>query len=420
MKTLMARREWLVLAAVSAAFFFLNAATFTSLGVVLYSMLSELHWSQTAAGFSFSLLGIACGLSSPLPAILMKRIGGRWTMVLGAAVLALGFLLAGLTHGLVVFYLATTLLGIGYSLCGNVPGVFLIAGWFPQTSSRMIGFYLMTGAFGAVVGPPLVQGIMSVSGGWRGHWGSMAAVALLLCLACWLLVRDRLAAAPAGAAVEGAAPAAEADEWSDREAIWTPQFLLVSASMAMTMACLTTVDSVAVSHLVQRGGTPAFAAMLLSLVAMLTTIAKGASGWLCERISASLLLAAGIGLQALGMLAFGFAGPGLVAYLFILSYGAGWGISYVAATILLLNYFGPRTGSRILAVVWLLTTVAAAGPLVAGVIADRFGTFSPIFEAYAVILLLMVVPLARLRKPVKKAAQAAPAVEAVSGAVVSG
>ncbi len=417
MKTLMARREWLVLAAVSAAFFFLNAATFTSLGVVLYSMLTELHWSQTAAGFSFSLLGIACGLSSPLPAILMKRIGGRWTVVLGAAVLALGFLLAALTHGLVMFYLATTLLGIGYSLCGNVPGVYLIAGWFPQSSSRMIGFYLMFGALGAVAGPPLVQAIMSLSGGWRGHWGSMSAVALLLCAGCGLLVRDRQIAVPAGADAD--APITQADEWSDREAIWTPQFLLVAASMAMTMACLTTVDSVAVSHLVLRGGTPAFAAMLLSLVALLTTIAKGASGWLCERVSASLLLAAGIALQALGMLAFGFAGPGVVAYLFILSYGAGWGISYVAATILLLDYFGPRTGSRILAFVWLLTTVAAAGPLLAGVIADRFGTFSPIFEVYAVMLLLMVVPLARLRKPVKTA-QSAPPEPAVSGAVVSG
>ena len=107
------QQKWLVLVAVSLIFFFLNGATFASLGVVLFSMIGELHWSQTAAGFSFSLLGIACGLSSPLPAILMKRIGGRWTMVLGAAVLALGFLLAGLTHGLVVFYLATTLLGIG-------------------------------------------------------------------------------------------------------------------------------------------------------------------------------------------------------------------------------------------------------------------------------------------------------------------
>ena len=413
----MARREWLVLAAVSTVFFFLNGATFTSLGVVLYSMLTELHWSQTAAGFSFSLLGIACGLSSPLPAYLMRRIGGRWTVVLGAAVLALGFVLAATTHGLLQFYLATTLLGVGYSLSGNVPAIYLIAGWFPQSSSRIIGLYLMTGAFGAVVGPPVVQAVMAVSGGWRGHWAGMAMVAALLCAACWLMVRDRCIGAPAA---DGTAAPAETGEWADREAIWTPQFLLVAGSMAMTMACVTTFDSVAVSHLVHRGGTPAFAAMVLSLVALCTTIAKGISGWLCERIPPSLLLALGIALQAVGVFAFGFAGHDAVAYLFILSYGAGWGISYVAATVVLLDYFGPRTGSRILAFVWLLTTVAAAGPLIAGAIADHFGTFSPIFQAYAVMLLLMVVPLARLRKPVKKGVKSAPAEDAVEGAVVSG
>lgn len=395
----MMRREWLVMTAVSAIFLFLNAATFTSLGVVLYGMLTELHWSQTAAGFSFSLLGIACGLSSPLPALLMKRIGGRWTVVIGAAVLTLGFVLAALTHGLLVFYLATTLLGIGYSLSGNVPSVYLIAGWFPRTSSRMIGFYLMIGAFGAVIGPPVVQGIMSLSGGWRGHWASMAGVAAALFVFSWVLVRDR---EPQAADSAGAAAAAGSGTggWTERAAVLTPQFLLVAASMATTMACLTTVDSVIVSHMVHRGATAPFAALVLSLVALCTTLTKGATGWLCERFQPSRLLALGILLQGIGMIAFAFAGHDLAAYLFILAFGVGWGVAYVAATVVLLNYFGTAIGSRILAIVWLLTTVAAAGPVVAGAIADRFGTFSPIFEVFAVMQLLLALPLARLRQPV--------------------
>ncbi len=54
--------KWAVFGAVSLAFCFLNLATFTSLGVVLFTMAGELQWSMTAAAFSFSLLGIACGL----------------------------------------------------------------------------------------------------------------------------------------------------------------------------------------------------------------------------------------------------------------------------------------------------------------------------------------------------------------------
>jgi cyanate permease len=127
------RYRWSTLAAVSLVFFFLNGATFASLGVVLYTMIADLHWSQTAAGFSFSLLGIACGVASPLPAILMKRISCRVIIVLGGACLTAGFWLAGASSGLALFYLALILVGLGYALAGNVPGDFLLASWPPRT-----------------------------------------------------------------------------------------------------------------------------------------------------------------------------------------------------------------------------------------------------------------------------------------------
>ena len=69
-----------VMFAASLAFFFVTATTFTSLGYVLYTMVAELSWSKAAAGLSFSLLGLACGIASPLPPVLMKMIGTRLTM----------------------------------------------------------------------------------------------------------------------------------------------------------------------------------------------------------------------------------------------------------------------------------------------------------------------------------------------------
>jgi len=102
--------KWLVFSAVSFAFCFLNLSTFTSLGVVLFTMVGELHWSMTAAGFSFSLLGIACGLSSPLPALTMRWFGARTTLCLGAGLLLAGFYLASISQTIQVF------------LCGDDPG----------------------------------------------------------------------------------------------------------------------------------------------------------------------------------------------------------------------------------------------------------------------------------------------------------
>src|ERR1700740_323333 len=85
--------KWLMFGAVSLAFFFLNMATFTSLGVVLFTMEAELHWSITAAVSSFTFLGFACGLSSPLPGMTMRSWGSRPTVCIGGGLLAVGFYL---------------------------------------------------------------------------------------------------------------------------------------------------------------------------------------------------------------------------------------------------------------------------------------------------------------------------------------
>jgi MFS family permease len=391
--------RWPTLGAVSLAFFFLNAATFASLGVVLYSMIADLHWSQTAAGFSFSVLGIACGVASPLPAILMKHIGCRQIMVLGGVCLAAGFWLAFRSSGLPLFYLAMILVGIGYALAGNVPGIFLVASWFPATASRMIGLYLMIGASGNVVGPPLVRALVAATHSWRIHWRLMSITAALIAVMCLLLIREAPAIEPSPSQSPVAAGAAGSAHWSDRAAMLTPQFLLLAAAMTMTVAGITTTSSVAVGHLVREGATPAFAAWMLSLVALVATIAKGVAGRLCERYAPSRVFAAGLALQCFGDVALSYGGTPLGAYVFAGLFGVGWGWSYLAGCVLPLQYFGREVGSRVLSVVWLLSTVAAAGPLLAGMIADRYGTFSPIFAVFAGLLLVLALAVLKMRAP---------------------
>jgi predicted MFS family arabinose efflux permease len=399
------RYQWSTLGAVSLVFFFLNGATFASLGVVLYTMVADLHWSQTAAGFSFSLLGIACGVASPLPAILMKRISCRVIMVLGGVCLTAGFWLAGASSGLALFYLAMILVGLGYALAGNVPGIFLVASWFPATSSRMIGLYLMIGAAGNVVGPPLVSALVAALHSWRLHWFLMSIAAALIALICLLLIRDApLAQSPerepaAGSVADGGAL------WTEREAMLTPQFMLLAAAMTLTVAGITTTSSVAVGHLVREGATPVFAAWILSLVALVATIAKGVAGRLCENYRPSRVFAAGLALQCVGDIALSYGGSPFGAYAFAAAFGVGWGWSYLAGCVLPLQYFGREVGSRVLSVVWLVSTAAAAGPLLAGMIADRFGSFSPIFAVFAVALMVLAVALVNMRAPSRRALQ---------------
>jgi MFS family permease len=392
------QRRWWVLAAVMVSFFFLNASTFTSLGVALHRMAADMHWSQTAAGFSFSLLGIACGLSSPLPAVLLRHIGARWTITLGGVTLMTGFMLAAASHGLIAFYLAMVLLGVGYSLAGNVPAVYVIAAWFPQTTPRTIGVYLMAGASGAIVGPPLVQVIIAASGGWRTHWLVMAVAAAAIGAVSFLCVCDPAADATRDGKTLQSGWTVD-HGWTSREAMMTPQFVLVAASVALNLACVTTIHGIAVNHLTQLGATEVVAAFGLSMMAVAATVAKGIAGAVCERVPARALLAAGAALQALGMTVFAFADSSISIATFALIFGVGWGISYLAANVLLLEYFGRDTGSQLLAMTYMFSTIAAAGPLVAGATADHFGTFAPVFYLLAVLLAIIAVPIAAMGKP---------------------
>jgi MFS family permease len=413
--------KWLVFSAVSLAFFFLNLSTFTSLGVVLYTMVTELHWTMTAAGFSFSVLGLACGLSSPLPAVCLKWFGGRTTLVFGCVLLLVGFVIASVSHSIAMFYLSMLLLGIGFSLAGNMPGVYLLAEWFEIGTARIIGYYLMFGALGAACGPLIVEAIVSGNGSWRGHWRWMAVAAGVIAVYCLAFVRDvqRNTHATAGHSTaeehsnlsdEQALGVVRDDKaaarWTSRAAIFTWQFFLAAASMTLTMTTVTTYSSVVVTHLVNLGATPAAGALTLSVIAIAATVVKGGAGRLCELIPSAYILAAGLVCQAIGSFLLAYAGSGLLQFASAITFGMGWGLAYVAGTVVLLDFFGGTTGAKILSIVWLVSTAAAAGPLAAGMIADRVGSFVPIFLVLAAFLLVLAVPVFFMRAPVRRTAAA--------------
>jgi cyanate permease len=392
--------KWLVFGAVSLAFFFVNFSTFASLGVVLFTMVKDLHWSQTAAGFSFSLLGLSCGLASPLPALSMKWAGGRVTMGIGTVLLVAGFSLASIAQTLVLFDVAIVLVGAGFTFVGNVPGVFWIAAWFDRGAARMIGIYMMIGAAGAALAPPVVNAIATTAG-WRVNWEVMAILAALIGVACLALVGKRRV--DANAAEAASKPVLSKTEaitgWTTRRAMFTSQALLIAAAHVATMISVTTSHSMVVSHLVKLGSDSQAGAIALSVISITAVLVKAVTGYLCETFPAKSVIAAGLLLQALGNILLSFSDTPFLQFTAAIAFGAGWGLSIVAAMVLPLDYFGGLTGPRVLSIIALLTTFGAAGPFGAGMIADAVGTFAPVFIIFAGMQFAVAVPMFLMRRP---------------------
>ncbi|HEX2760370.1 MAG TPA: hypothetical protein VHM27_07640, partial [Rhizomicrobium sp.] len=104
-------RAWMTLLLVSALFFIITATTFSSLGLALGAMVGEMKWSYSQAGTGFSLLAILCGITSYIPAALIRRFGVRVNFLCGAAVMALAFALLAHAGSLAIYYVGASLAG---------------------------------------------------------------------------------------------------------------------------------------------------------------------------------------------------------------------------------------------------------------------------------------------------------------------
>ena len=405
------QRAWWIFAVVSLCFFFITAGTFSSLGVVLFKMAAELHWSFSGAGAGFALLCLTCGLSSPLPAITIKRVGTRWTMVAGCVTLAIGFALAAVTQSLGLFLVATGLMGLGFTLTANIPGVHLLAAWFPMSAPRIIGFYFMAGGLGGVFGPLLVNALVAERG-WRAHWLVMAVAALLIGVVCSVVLAEAAGSKSQTTGASEAAAGTAGGVWTARAAMLTRQFMIVALAMLVIQTLVTTVHSLIIAHLARLGLSTAFGALVMSILGLSDSIAKGVAGTVSTRIGPRQLLIGGLLMLSAAAVLLALAGSPVIACAFAVMLGVGWGSSWLGATLLLLEYFGAGIAAETVSTATLITTVALAGPVVAGRIADVTGTFVPFFYASAGIMLITALVCTTLRAPV-------PSKQATDGVAVS-
>jgi MFS family permease len=79
--------------------------------------------------------------------------------------------------------------------------------------------------------------------------------------------------------------------------------------------------------------------------------------------------------------------------------GVGYGLSSLAATLLLLNYFGRGRNLELFSLMCLFSTLAAAGPWLAGAARDRLGGFEPAFWLFAALAGLVLLLVAAMRPP---------------------
>jgi hypothetical protein len=85
--------------------------------------------------------------------------------------------------------------------------------------------------------------------------------------------------------------------------------------------------------------------------------------------------------------------------LYAVGSGIGFGLTLLATTVLLLNYYGRRHNLEIFSVTCLIGAVSALGPTVAGLLRDATGGFSIAFQLFAAVIGVILVAVVFMRPP---------------------
>ncbi|HQR89166.1 MAG TPA: MFS transporter [Caulobacter sp.] len=408
-----------LLAGFSLLLFLITASTYGSLGVVLPAMIGELGWSFEKAFLGFSVLGVFTGASSWLPAILIRRIGVRGTLLLGSAVLGAGLLGFAGSESIARYYVGAALCGIGFQMAALIPGTHVLSALY-RKRALPFGIYFTFGSLGGVAGPWMALMIMGATDdNWRIYWMVQAVLACVVGVICAALVGGSKWLAQAAheldVEVEQAARAAPADarvyrtarEWTVRAALRTPQFYVLVAAYFTHLLTGVTVASVSVSHIAEIGvatgmaaaAAAAIGAKMLSLESLMQTLARLGGGFIGDRIDPKWLLVGAQAMLVAGLVALGAATTLPMMLLYAVGTGVGFGLTVLAVTVLLLNYYGRRSNLELFSLTCLVGAVSAAGPFIAGAMRDRLGSFTPTFQLFAAVIAVVFVAALFMRPP---------------------
>jgi MFS family permease len=375
---------WITFTSLSLIFFVVSAGAFSSLGVVLPAMVAEMHWSWTQAGFGFTLL---------IPAMLIRRIGVRGDMIVGTLVMIAGFGALAITHSVWLYLLGTLLVGLSFALVSTVPGTHVLTDIFEKRSTAL-GAYFTIGALGGVLGPVLYTnalniGIFDLTHGWRPFWIAfvvMAAAAGFFAIVTTPKRHDESAHTTVvpeqvspGEMIEGL------KDWTVRRALGTTQFYVIVGGYTAYLLINTTAHGFAVEHLKEHGVDPKAAALMLALEQLL-----------------------GAGISVVGMAGLAEADSWALMAVYVVGVGIGFGLSFIASTILLFNYFGEKPNLELYSIMCFISTSAALGPLFGGWARDTLGSFSGMFLLCSAMSLVVLIATIFLRPPGLRKIEAAP------------
>jgi len=384
---------WVLVCALGATTIVSYGTTQYLFGVLVVPMQRDLCWSRALLSGAFSLaFAIAGVLGIPIGRLVDRR-GARALMtggsLLGAACLAL---LSQVREPWQFYLLWAGGLGLAQALTFYPVTFTVITNWFLTRRGRALALLTLLGGFASVIFYPLA-GVLIAHYGWRPTLLVMAGCQLVICAPIHFLLLRRHP--------DELRPEQPREGVLLRPALATGAFWALTASSGLGLLAHSVLLAHQVPYLIGRGFDPVFAAGVAGLLGLASLPSRVVMNLLSDRLGPRALLAVSAGLQALGVVLLIVAATPALVWLYIVVYGFAFGAVSPLRAAVTGEYFGRLAFGVITAVQGLPAQVlGAVGPLGAGYLYDRHGTYTAALwlcvVAFAVsALAVVVIPPAR-------------------------
>ena len=365
----------LPLAAAAAAFLAAQGLGRFGFGLVLPAMRDGLGLTTGDMGV-LAGLGLTIYIFFSVPAgALAARFGTRWVVVGGLLGIAGGMLVTGLANGFALAAVGQVLVGASGPFA-IVPILAFAGRWVqPSFRGRATGLVVAGGGIGLLLAGLLVPLLLAPAddAAWRRAWWGLSAGVVCAAAVATAFLRDPQAATVRLGRAEPADRGPSAGSIYRSGPVWR-----LAVTFGLCGVSYIVYGTFFSAHLLAHGFDAATAGRLWSLAGVAATVSGLLGGALADRLSPGAALIMLFMMQAAGMvmLALGEGTGWFTAS--VLAYGLSlWGFP-AAITKACTELVGARLAPAALGLLATMFAVGqAAGPVVAGVLADRSGSLGP-------------------------------------------